>query len=45
MCSALASQQYEMASHACPQVKAVRVEGSQLVQQGDVLVIIEPSEE
>ena len=29
----------------CLQVKAVRVEGSQLTQQGDVLLIIEPSEE
>ena len=27
------------------QVKAVRVEGSQLTQQGDVLVVLEPSEE
>ncbi len=32
-------------AYVCPQVKAVRVEGSQLVQQGDTLVIIEPSEE
>ena len=30
---------------AAPQVKAVRVDGSQLTQQGDILVIIEPSEE
>lgn len=27
-----------------PQVKAVRVEGSQLTQQGDVLVVIDPEE-
>jgi hypothetical protein len=27
------------------QVKAVRVEGSQLTQQGDVLVVLEPTEE
>ena len=38
-------QQQLMQCHAGVQVKAVRVEGSQLTQQGDVLVILEPSEE
>ena len=36
---------FPTAAHACLQVKAVRVEGSQLVQQGDVLVVMEPSGE
>lgn len=39
------SAEMQCAACACLQVKAVRVEGSQLVQQGDTLVIIEPSEE
>ncbi|CAK0782570.1 hypothetical protein CVIRNUC_005782 [Coccomyxa viridis] len=37
--------EYPITAPAAGQVKAVRVEGSQLTQQGDILVVIEPSEE